>query len=84
MATDPHPPNVTIDHGDWLRTWVRPNTRSIPFPGMWSMINNLQGLTALCHGTQPPIPPLTFPPFFMFLPPFGHELQPQIPAEDPL
>lgn len=51
---------------------------------MWSMINNLQGLTALCHGTQPPIPPLTFPPFFMFLPPFGHELQPQIPAEDPL
>ena len=49
-------------------------------------INHLQALTAHCQGTQPPTPPLTFPfSFFIVSATSSHlELQPQIPATDPL
>ena len=59
----------------------------------WPLENNClhrlttyKHLITLCHGTQPPAPPLTFSASFFIIPATssGHELQPQVPTTDPL
>ena len=95
----PNPRNVAVHLGDLLAAQHKIYTLSQKVEAqagqqetmacgkqLPTQINHLQELNALRHGTCLTTPPLTFPSSFFIVPATSscHELQPQIPATDPL